>query len=294
MSTCAVHSADQRVTHSPLTRCLVRFSWRNFGNTSTDPFLAFVLLPIIHYQLGYISDCKDISPNTLGALPMAQLLKSFHWLLLTSSFASAGYVSPGKSVYIGTSPTLRYLLDCGHLARKPPTISTYDIYTIEQVVMLLVFYSLTPDLSGCKGLAPPPGCPGFATDRARGRAGENVDQEGQVCQSSEDILSEKSAKFKSVCRSVLSSCTLRPPWALHWSVRALLPAQTKRPVQRAQEEWEDKEESFFWMWHRFVQRWSSSSLLLWINFSLLLCREKSSASLPSRWFCVFPVILVLV
>jgi len=64
---------------------------------------------------------------------MAQLLKSFHWLLLTSSFASAGYVSPGKSVYIGTSPTLRYLLDCGHLARKPPTISTYDIYTIEQV-----------------------------------------------------------------------------------------------------------------------------------------------------------------
>ena len=211
MSTCAVHSADQRVTHSPLTRCLVRFSWRNFGNTSTDPFLAFVLLPINHYQLGYISDCKDISPNTLGALPMAQLLKSFHWLLLTSSFASAGYVSPGKSVYIGTSPTLRYLLDCGHLARKPPTVSTYDIYTIEQVVMLLVFYSLTPDLSGCKGLAPPPGCPGFATDRARGRAGENVDQEGQVRQPSEDFLSKKSAKFKSVCRTVLSSCTLRPP-----------------------------------------------------------------------------------
>ena len=168
-------------------------------------------LPINYFQFRYISDCKDISSNTLGALPMAQLLKSFHWLLLTSSFASAGYVSPGKSVYIGTSPTLRYLLDCGHLARKPSTISTYDIYTIEQVVMLLVFYSLTPDLSGCKGLAPPPGCPGFATDRARGRPGENVDQEGQVYQSSEDIFSEKSAKFKSVCRSVLSSCTLRPP-----------------------------------------------------------------------------------
>ena len=102
--------------------------------------LSWLLSLLINYfQLIYVSDCKDISPNTPGALPMAQLLKSFHWLLLTSSFASAGYVSPGKSVYIGTSPTLRYLLDCGHLASKPPTVSTYDIYTIEQVVMLLVF-----------------------------------------------------------------------------------------------------------------------------------------------------------
>ena len=32
MSTCAVHSADQRIPHSRLTRCLVRFSSRNFGN----------------------------------------------------------------------------------------------------------------------------------------------------------------------------------------------------------------------------------------------------------------------
>jgi len=68
---------------------------------------------------------------------MAQLQKSLLagllLVLLSSSFTSAGFVSPGNSIYVGTSPTLRYLLACGHLATKPPYLSTHDIYTLEQV-----------------------------------------------------------------------------------------------------------------------------------------------------------------
>jgi len=67
---------------------------------------------------------------------MAQLQKSLPSLilvLLSSSFTYAGFVSPGNSIYVGTSPTLRYLLACGHLATKPPYLSTHDIYTIDQV-----------------------------------------------------------------------------------------------------------------------------------------------------------------
>jgi len=54
-------------------------------------------------------------------------------VVLLSSSVSSGFVSPGRSVSVGTSPTLRYLLACDHLARKPPVFSTYDIYTNEQV-----------------------------------------------------------------------------------------------------------------------------------------------------------------
>ena len=61
------------------------------------------------------------------------LLNITHILVLFSSFVSSGFVSPGRSVSVGTSPTLRYLLACDHLARKPPVFSTYDIYTNEQV-----------------------------------------------------------------------------------------------------------------------------------------------------------------
>merc|ERR1711931_292085 len=68
---------------------------------------------------------------------MAQLQKSLPSLILvllsSSSFTYAGFVSPGNSIYVGTSPTLRYLLACGHLATKPPYLSTHDIYTIDQV-----------------------------------------------------------------------------------------------------------------------------------------------------------------
>merc|ERR1712032_1201600 len=72
-----------------------------------------------------------------GALQMAQLQKSLFpsllLVLLSSSFTSAGFVSPGNSVWVGESPTLRYLLACGHLPTKPPYFSTHDIYTLDQV-----------------------------------------------------------------------------------------------------------------------------------------------------------------
>ena len=62
--------------------------------------------------------------------------------LLLNSWVSAGFISPGNSVSIGTSPTLRYLLVCGHLPTKPPIFSTHDIYTNEQVLRaVFVFVS---------------------------------------------------------------------------------------------------------------------------------------------------------
>merc|ERR1712243_107103 len=54
-------------------------------------------------------------------------------LLLLNSLVSAGFISPGNSVSIGTSPILSYLLACGHLPTRPPIFSTHDIYTNEQV-----------------------------------------------------------------------------------------------------------------------------------------------------------------
>jgi len=54
-------------------------------------------------------------------------------LLLLNSWASAGFISPGNSVSVGRSPTLRYLLACAHLAAKPPIFSTHDVYTNDQV-----------------------------------------------------------------------------------------------------------------------------------------------------------------
>ena len=54
-------------------------------------------------------------------------------LLLVNSWASAGFISPGNSVSVGRSPTLRYLLACAHLAAKPPFFSTHDVYTNDQV-----------------------------------------------------------------------------------------------------------------------------------------------------------------
>merc|ERR1712037_828572 len=78
-----------------------------------------------------------LSLDPLPGVQMAQLQKSLLaallLVLLSSSFTSAGFVSPGNSIYVGTSPTLRYLLACGHLATKPPYLSTHDIYTLEQV-----------------------------------------------------------------------------------------------------------------------------------------------------------------
>merc|ERR1711971_458824 len=78
-----------------------------------------------------------LSLDPLPGVQMAQLQKSLLagllLVLLSSSFTSAGYVSPGNSVYVGTSPTLRYLLACGHLATKPPYLSTHDIYSVDQV-----------------------------------------------------------------------------------------------------------------------------------------------------------------
>merc|ERR1712158_37365 len=75
-----------------------------------------------------------LSLDPLPGAQMAQLKKSLLvCLLLSSSFASAGFVSPGNSVYVGTSPTLRYLLACEHLATKPPYLSTHDIYSVDQV-----------------------------------------------------------------------------------------------------------------------------------------------------------------
>ena len=54
-------------------------------------------------------------------------------LVLFNSWASAGFISPGNSVSVGRSPTLRYLLACAHLAAKPPIFSTHDVYTNDQV-----------------------------------------------------------------------------------------------------------------------------------------------------------------
>ena len=55
-------------------------------------------------------------------------------LLLLNPWVSAGFISPGNSVSVGRSPTLRYLIACGHLATRPPIVSTHDIYTNEQVL----------------------------------------------------------------------------------------------------------------------------------------------------------------
>ena len=57
-----------------------------------------------------------------------------HILLLLNPWVSAGFISPGNSVSVGSSPTLRYLLACGHLPARPPIFSTHDIYTNEQVL----------------------------------------------------------------------------------------------------------------------------------------------------------------
>merc|ERR1711990_816892 len=71
-----------------------------------------------------------LSLDPLPGVQMAQLQKSLLatllLVLLSSSFTSAGFVSPGNSIYVGTSPTLRYLLACGHLATKPPYLSTHE------------------------------------------------------------------------------------------------------------------------------------------------------------------------
>jgi len=50
--------------------------------------------------------------------------------IMMAAGSMAGFVSPGTSVYLGSSPTLQYLLQCGYLPRKPATLSTYDIYTL--------------------------------------------------------------------------------------------------------------------------------------------------------------------
>ena len=106
---------------------------------------------------------------------MAQLQKSLLagllLVLLSSSFTSAGFVSPGNSIYVGASPTLRYLLHCGHLATKPPYLSTHDIYTLDQVFVAV--FSLSPvivfatenDQPGGEGAAELTGRLGSATDR---------------------------------------------------------------------------------------------------------------------------------
>ena len=87
---------------------------------------------------GYLASARPqtLSLDPLPGAQMAQLQKSLPSLLLillSPSFTSAGFVSPGQSIYVGTSPTLRYLLACGHLATKPPYLSTHDIYTLDQV-----------------------------------------------------------------------------------------------------------------------------------------------------------------
>ena len=142
---------------------------------------------------------------------MAQLQKSLPSLilvLLSSSFTYAGFVSPGNSIYVGTSPTLRYLLACGHLATKPPYLSTHDIYTIDQVFVSVFVFSPAPvfvfttDQPGGKGAAEPAGRLGSATDRSGGRAGEESDQEGQVHQQltkvNQDCSIQNRANLKSV------------------------------------------------------------------------------------------------
>merc|ERR1712013_100232 len=68
-----------------------------------------------------------------GAEGNSLLANILYIVVLLSSSVSSGFVSPGRSVSVGTSPTLRYLLACDHLAGKPPVFSTYDIYTNEQV-----------------------------------------------------------------------------------------------------------------------------------------------------------------
>ena len=145
---------------------------------------------------------------------MAQLQKSLPSLILvllsSSSFTYAGFVSPGNSIYVGTSPTLRYLLACGHLATKPPYLSTHDIYTIDQVfvsVFVFVFspapvFVFTTEKPGGKGAAEPAGRLGSATDRSGGRAGEKGDQEGQVHQQltkvNQDCSAQNCANLKSL------------------------------------------------------------------------------------------------
>jgi hypothetical protein len=57
-------------------------------------------------------------------------LQYYHPLFYNPILPPSRRQSPGRSVYVGSSPTLRYLLQCGHLARKPPVLSTYDIYTV--------------------------------------------------------------------------------------------------------------------------------------------------------------------
>merc|ERR1712013_213967 len=68
-----------------------------------------------------------------GAEGNSLLANILYIVVLLSSSVSSGFVSPGRSVSVGTSPTLRYLLACDHLAKKPPVFSTHDIYTNEQV-----------------------------------------------------------------------------------------------------------------------------------------------------------------
>ena len=85
-----VHSADQRVPHSRLTPCLVRFSSRNFGNPSTDPFLAFVLanqlfsINICFRLQGYISKYTWSASHgaTFEILPLAppHIFLCLRWL----------------------------------------------------------------------------------------------------------------------------------------------------------------------------------------------------------------------
>merc|ERR1712107_897020 len=77
---------------------------------------------------------------SLDPLQMAQLQKTIVasrllLVLLSSSYSLtfAGFVSPGNSIYVGSSPTLPYLLACGHIPTKPPYLSTHDIYTLDQV-----------------------------------------------------------------------------------------------------------------------------------------------------------------
>merc|ERR1712032_1233855 len=116
-------------------------------------------------------------------------------LLLLNTWVSAGFISPGNSVSIRTSPTLRFLLACGHLTTKPPIFSTHDIYTNDQVfraisvfisaygsVFLFVTRTKNGTFTGGEGSAPPPGCFGSARDRGGGGAGEEGGQKGKVCQ----------------------------------------------------------------------------------------------------------------
>jgi len=53
--------------------------------------------------------------------------------LLGLGISEAGFVSPGHSVYVEASPTLKYLLKCGLIPLKEPILSTYDIYTLDEL-----------------------------------------------------------------------------------------------------------------------------------------------------------------